>query len=62
MRGCGYEDCVPAGDTGLATALEGFFNLPARPDNDETEELMRPFAPHRSLATFHLWTNLGAPA
>ena len=55
MRGCGFVDCVPLGDSGLATALEHFFALGHRPDRAETEELMRQFAPYRSLATFHFW-------
>jgi AraC family transcriptional regulator, regulatory protein of adaptative response / DNA-3-methyladenine glycosylase II len=59
MRGFGYADCVPAGDSGLATALERFFALNARPDPPQTRRLMEPFAPHRSLATFHLWMSLG---
>jgi AraC family transcriptional regulator of adaptative response / DNA-3-methyladenine glycosylase II len=59
MRGFGFGDCVPAGDSGLATALERFFALPARPDPVATRRLMEPFAPHRSLATFHFWMSLG---
>jgi AraC family transcriptional regulator of adaptative response / DNA-3-methyladenine glycosylase II len=62
MRAYGLEDCVPAGDSGLATALQRFHGLDARPDARATVELMRPFAPHRSLATFHLWKTLGDPA
>jgi AraC family transcriptional regulator, regulatory protein of adaptative response / DNA-3-methyladenine glycosylase II len=59
MRGYGFADCVPAGDSGLATALERFFELDARPDPVATRRLMEPFAPHRSLATFHFWMSLG---
>ncbi len=55
MRGCGLADCVPLGDSGLATALEHFFALGHRPDRAETDDLMRQFAPYRSLATFHFW-------
>jgi AraC family transcriptional regulator, regulatory protein of adaptative response / DNA-3-methyladenine glycosylase II len=62
LRACGLADCVPVGDSGLAAALERFHRLPARPGPDETEELMLPFAPHRSFATNHLWTSLGGPA
>ncbi|HUO86886.1 MAG TPA: Ada metal-binding domain-containing protein [Thermoanaerobaculia bacterium] len=62
LRACGLADCVPVGDSGLAAALERFFSLPARPGAEESEELMRPFAPHRSFATNHLWTSLGGPA
>ena len=63
MRGLGFADCVPVGDAGLTLALQRTFALSVRPDGTETERLMAPFAPHRSLATFHLWTSLkGVPA
>jgi AraC family transcriptional regulator of adaptative response / DNA-3-methyladenine glycosylase II len=62
MRACGFADCVPAGDSGLATALERLHDLDERPGPDETRRLMEPFAPFRSLATFHLWRMLGDPA
>lgn len=58
MRAFGLEDCVPVGDAGLVKGLARFFNLPNRPDAAETLELMRPFAPYRSWATFHLWQSL----
>ncbi len=59
MRSYGLEDCVPVGDAGLVAALQRFFGLDARPDARETLRLMERFAPHRSLATFHLWKSLG---
>lgn len=63
MRGCGFPDCAPAGDSALATALERRFGLDARPGPAEVRRLMAAFAPHRSLATFHLWASLkGTPA
>ena len=55
MRSCGFLDCVPYGDSGLASGLRTFFGLERRPTLDETEALMKPFRPYRSLATFHLW-------
>ena len=61
MRGYGFADCVPAGDAGLSAALQRFFALDHRPGPAETRELMEPFAPFRSLATYHLWTSLGDP-
>jgi AraC family transcriptional regulator, regulatory protein of adaptative response / DNA-3-methyladenine glycosylase II len=61
MRGYGFADCVPVGDAGLTAALARFFSLDHRPTAAETEALMEPFAPFRSLATFHLWTSLGDP-
>ena len=63
MRGLGFPDCVPVGDAGLTLALQRFFALESRPGPKETLELMEAFAPHRSLATYHLWTSLkGVPA
>ncbi len=59
MRSFGFEDCVPAGDAGLEAALERYFGLADRPGPKETERLLEPFAPHRSLATFHFWKSLG---
>ena len=58
MRSFGLEDCLPVGDAGLVRGLEKFFGLPARPGVEETRELMQPFAPYRSWATFHLWRSL----
>lgn len=62
MRACGFADCVPASDAGLARAVRSHFTLEHRPDVKEVERLLTPFAPHRSLATFHLWSLLGDPA
>lgn len=63
MRGCGFPDCVPVGDAGLTLALQRHFGLDERPGPEATEARMAPFAPHRSLATFHLWASLkGVPA
>ncbi|WP_306589655.1 DNA-3-methyladenine glycosylase 2 [Geothrix sp. 21YS21S-4] len=63
MRGLGFRDCVPVGDAGLTLALQRWFHLDARPGPEETLRLMAAFAPHRSLATFHLWSSLkGVPA
>jgi AraC family transcriptional regulator of adaptative response / DNA-3-methyladenine glycosylase II len=58
MRAYGFEDCVPVGDSGLVRGLMRFFDLPSRPDPAATLELMQPFAPYRSWATFHLWKSL----
>jgi len=62
MRAFGFEDCVPVGDSGLVRGLVKFFSLAERPDAAATRELMRPFAPYRSWATFHLWQFLGGEA
>jgi 3-methyladenine DNA glycosylase/8-oxoguanine DNA glycosylase len=57
LRG-GFADAAPVGDSALATALQRLYKLPERPDQAETAKLMEAFAPHRSLATMHLWTSL----
>jgi AraC family transcriptional regulator of adaptative response / DNA-3-methyladenine glycosylase II len=61
LRGYGLGDCLPVGDAGLTLALQRFHRLPARPDAAATVALMAPWAPHRSLATFHLWASLQEP-
>ena len=58
MRGAGFADCAPVGDVALAAALQKLTAAAERPRPEQVEELMRPFAPHRSLATFHLWASL----
>ncbi len=58
MRAFGFEDCVPVGDSGLVRGLMKFFHLASRPGPAATRELMQPFAPYRSWATFHLWQSL----
>jgi AraC family transcriptional regulator of adaptative response / DNA-3-methyladenine glycosylase II len=58
MRGAGFADCAPVGDVALAAALQRLTAAGERPRSEQVEELMRPFAPHRSLATFHLWASL----
>ena len=57
LRG-GFADAAPVGDSALATALQRLHQLHERPDADETARLMSRFAPHRSIATMHLWTYL----
>ena len=55
MRGLGFADAVPYGDVALQKALRRYFKLEKRPGREQTEELMAPFRPFRSLATFHFW-------
>lgn len=62
MRGVGFADCAPAGDVALAAALQKLRGTDGRPGAKQVEALMRPFTPHRSLATFHLWASLGDTA
>lgn len=59
LRACGFPDCVPAGDAGLAAALQRFHGLDSRPSPEAQRTLMAPYAPWRSLATAHLWASLG---
>jgi AraC family transcriptional regulator of adaptative response / DNA-3-methyladenine glycosylase II len=62
MRGYGFADCVPLGDTGIRSALRRLFSLEETPTIERVATLMEPFAPYRSLATYHLWMLLGDPA
>jgi AraC family transcriptional regulator, regulatory protein of adaptative response / DNA-3-methyladenine glycosylase II len=55
MRSLGFADCVPLGDTGVTSGLLALLKLDERPDIEATKRLMTMFAPHRSLATAHLW-------
>jgi len=55
LRGYGYADVAPVGDSGLRQGLKRFFQLDQAPDDETATKLMRKFAPHRSLATHHLW-------
>lgn len=57
MRACGFMDATPIGDTGLTSALQRRFGGD-RPDETLTKELMKRYAPYRSLATYHLWQSL----
>src|SRR3954454_3639380 len=56
LRG-GFADSAPVGDSALATVLQRMHKLDARPHAEQVETLMQDFAPHRSLATCHLWAS-----
>jgi AraC family transcriptional regulator, regulatory protein of adaptative response / DNA-3-methyladenine glycosylase II len=56
LRGIGFADCLPAGDAGLAQGLLRITGK--RPDERQIRELMAKYAPHRSLATYHVWASL----
>ena len=58
MRGFGFADCVPVGDSGLTRGLTRFFRLAAPPTGAEVLSMMEPFRPYRSFATAHLWKSL----
>ena len=60
MRGAGFADCVPLGDVGLAEALRKVYGLPVRPGNEGVLDLLKPFRPFRSMATFGFWNLLSA--
>ena len=62
MRGLGYLDGLPVGDTGLRTALQRAFRLSRPPTVAQQERLMEPFRPYRSLATYYLWKSLATPS
>ncbi len=62
MMRVGFPDAAPIGDSALATALQRLHKLPERPGQAAAAQLMAAFAPHRSLATMHLWTYLKEPA
>ena len=62
MRGLGYMDALPVGDTGLRTALQRMFSLQNPPDMEKQEKLMEPFRPYRSLASYYLWKSLDTTA
>ncbi|WP_261832254.1 DNA-3-methyladenine glycosylase 2 [Leminorella grimontii] len=61
MRGLGFADSAPVGDSGLAAALVRFYALEARPNAAQAEQLMLPFTPFRTQATAHLWETLRTP-
>ena len=54
----GFADAAPVGDSALAAALQKLHKLPERPGPEQAAKLLAKFAPHRSLATMHLWTYL----
>jgi AraC family transcriptional regulator of adaptative response / DNA-3-methyladenine glycosylase II len=58
MMRVGFADAAPVGDSAMATALQKLHKLPERPDHEQAAKLMAAFAPHRSLATMHLWIYL----
>jgi AraC family transcriptional regulator, regulatory protein of adaptative response / DNA-3-methyladenine glycosylase II len=58
LRGAGFADCAPVGDSALATALQRLHGLNVRPSHERVHEMMQDYAPHRSIATCHLWASL----
>jgi DNA-3-methyladenine glycosylase II len=58
LRGLGLPDCLPAGDAGLAQGLARLRG--ERPAEKQIREIMAPYSPWRSLATYHVWASLKA--
>ena len=56
----GREDVLPVGDLGVRRAAERAYDLPEIPDAETLQNLARPWAPHRTLASFYLWESLDA--
>ena len=56
----GREDVLPVGDLGIRRAAEKAYGLPDIPDPGTLEDLARPWAPHRTLASLYLWESLDA--
>jgi len=58
LRGAGFADCAPVGDSALATALQRLHGMDERPSHERVHALMEDYSPYRSLATCHLWASL----
>ena len=58
MRGLGFADCLPLGDTGLRAALERLHGIETKLPMEQVETLMQRYRPYRSFATYHLWQSL----
>jgi DNA-3-methyladenine glycosylase II len=56
----GREDVLPVGDLGVRRAVERAYDLPEIPDAETMQDIARPWASHRSLASFYLWESLNA--
>ncbi|WP_425253661.1 DNA-3-methyladenine glycosylase family protein [Janthinobacterium sp. NFX145] len=62
LRGYGYADCSLHGDVAIRAALQKLLGEEAKPDMARTEQWLRQYAPHRTMAAAHLWASLHAPA
>ncbi|MGK5081404.1 DNA-3-methyladenine glycosylase family protein [Janthinobacterium sp. HLX7-2] len=61
LRGYGYADCSLHGDVAIRAALQQLLGEGAKPDMARTEQWLRQYAPHRTMAAAHLWASLHAP-
>jgi DNA-3-methyladenine glycosylase II len=62
LRGYGYADCSLHGDVAIRAALQKLLQEDSKPDMARTEQWLRQYAPHRTMAAAHLWASLQAPA
>ncbi|WP_312440195.1 DNA-3-methyladenine glycosylase 2 [Janthinobacterium sp.] len=62
LRGYGYADCSLHGDVAIRAALQKLLKEDSKPDMARTEQWLRQYAPHRTMAAAHLWASLQAPA
>ena len=58
MRGLGFSDCLPLGDTGINAGLRKLHGIDRKLTPDEVVEYMEPYRPFRSLASYTLWQSL----
>ncbi|MGK5009216.1 DNA-3-methyladenine glycosylase 2 [Janthinobacterium sp. MDB2-8] len=61
LRGYGYADCSLHGDVAIRAALQKLLGEDTKPDLARTEQWLRQYAPHRTMAAAHLWASLHAP-
>ncbi|MGK5038997.1 DNA-3-methyladenine glycosylase family protein [Janthinobacterium sp. GB1R12] len=60
LRGYGYADCSLHGDVAIRAALQKLLGEETKPDMARTEQWLRQYAPHRTMAAAHLWASLHA--
>ncbi|APA67180.1 DNA-3-methyladenine glycosylase family protein [Janthinobacterium sp. 1_2014MBL_MicDiv] len=60
LRGYGYADCSLHGDVAIRAALQKLLGEESKPDMARTEQWLRQYAPHRTMAAAHLWASLHA--
>ncbi|OHV98883.1 DNA repair protein [Janthinobacterium lividum] len=58
LRGYGYADCSLHGDVAIRAALQKLLGEVTKPDMARTEQWLRQYAPHRTMAAAHLWASL----
>ena len=58
LRGYGYADCSLHGDVAIRAALQKLLKEDSKPDMARTEQWLRQYAPHRTMAAAHLWASL----